>query len=401
MKIFEFFKIALTSLRSNKLRTALTSLGIIIGTASVIIIIAIGDGAKSYITGQFDNFNVNMLVLSKKRGPRAENILNQNLKLDDLELLKKTKIPNIKNISASGAGNFSISTSKDTSRLSIVGTDENMLNVQSLNLTKGTFLTKDHSSKYAKVAVIGDAIAKDYFEEGEEVIGNKLKINGKSFKVIGILKEQDSTNFFNPNELIYVPITTFFNYLSGNKDLQEIYALTEDINKIEDTKFKLESILLSKYELEKDDAFFEVNSTDSALETVNSVLGMLTNGLAGIAAISLVVGGIGILNIMIVTVTERTREIGLYKAIGAKKNHILTLFLIEACLVTLLSGFFGTFLGLAINFVITKFSGIPFIITVRTILYPVIVSIVCGIVFGMYPARKAANLSAIDALKYE
>ncbi len=397
---------AITALRGNLLRTLLTMLGIIIGIASVILIISLGEGATQSISGQLSSFGTNTIFIipgsnEERRGPQQGQ--RDSLKLSDAQALTDTsRIQNIIAVSAVVSKQTQVNANGQTENVSVQGVGADYASIQSLEIGQGEFFTQDDETSLARVAVLGSEVVTDIFGEGAEPVGESIKINNKSFRVIGVLLEKDSNAFSNPNTAVYVPVNTAMKILLGATHVSSILIQAENADLIDQTVSDITTLMLAEHDITEGQVKdFSVNSSQQALETVGSVIGLLTSLLAGIAGISLVVGGIGIMNIMLVTVTERTKEIGLLKSIGARDQDVLTQFLIEAIVLTLVGGTIGMILGIILSFFISNFINIPFVISLKAILLAVGVSSAVGVVFGYYPAQRAAKLSPIDALRHE
>ncbi len=399
---------ALTALRGNLLRTLLTMLGIIIGITSVILIISLGDGATQSISNQISSFGTNTLFIvpgsreqRQQQGPQAGAI--RSLTLDDAEAIAdKNKIQNISLVAAMVSKSTQATANGQTKNVTVQGVGSNFFAIQSYEIAQGEFFDKDSEDSLARVAVLGSEVVTELFGEGAEPVGETVKIDNRSFRVMGVLQEKDSSGFSNPNSAVYIPVTTAMKILLGQDNVSMIMAQAQDPDLIDQTVNDLGNLLVDQHDIEPGESRdFTVSSSKEALATLSSVTGLLTTLLAGIAAISLVVGGIGIMNIMLVTVTERTKEIGLLKAIGAQQRDILTQFLIESLVLTLVGGIIGMTLGIFFAYIITQVVKIPFVLSPMAIVLAVGVSSAVGIGFGYYPARRAAKLSPIEALRYE
>lgn len=413
MKILYSLKTAARGLRTNKSRSVLTILGIVIGITAIIMIMSLGKGAQNLILGQIQGqMGSKVIEIRPGREPKGPtdflSMFSDSLKQRDVEALKKkSNVPNLKSIMPLVFGSESVVYGSETYQATFYGMSELATQMYNIVSQEGRFLSEDDVKNYADVVVIGSKVKDNLFVGNEEVLGQKIKIKGRNFKIIGILpqKGQGLVSF---DDTIIVPYTTAQQYILGIKYFQHIIveADTEaNINKtIEDIKITIRNSH-NITDPEKDD--FSITSQADAIKMVGSVMNVLTLFLAAVAAISLLVGGVGIMNIMLVSVTERTREIGLRKAIGATEKDILTQFLLESVALTAIGGIIGIVLGSVFSFitsvVLSKFANLDWAFT-----FPVFaaflgfgVSALVGLIFGLYPARKAALKNPIEALRYE
>jgi len=391
------------SILKNKGRTLLTSLGIIIGVSSVILLTSIGNGLKSYVSDQFETLGANTIFVSPgmifsegggfNRG--SEQFLSLSFDKKDISNLSRnfrsdTVIPLTQTSAEVKALN------KTLRSISIIGTTDDY--GQEGNATpdpeNGRWFSAQESSKGSKVAILGSNIATDLFGNINP-LGRKIIVKGKSLKVIGVANQQGSS-FGGPpvDDYIYVPLDIVHS-LSGNENINSIQIKTSSKDEVPQRKLDIEKVLLERYEKDS----FTVFDSSQLLSSINNIISVLTIALTGIAAISLIVGGIGIMNIMLVTVSERTREIGLRKAIGAYPRAILIQFLIEATILSGIGGAIGILLGTLGSAAINNF--FPAKVTLQSVVLAFGVSAIVGIVFGVAPARKASKLSPIEALRYE
>jgi len=405
MQIGELFITALVALRSNILRTLLTMLGIIIGIAAVILIISLGQGATKAITDQISSFGTNLIIIfpgSLSQGPSGTAGV-KTLTVADAEAIQNTNPSlNIRSVSPIVTRSFQVVANGQKVNASVQGVADTYAQMQTISTIQGTFITADSVSGLSRVAVLGYQAAIDLFGEDSDVVGQIVKIDNRSFRVIGVANQKGASGFVNPDDYIYVPYTTAMKILLGQDFVQTILVETKNTNIIDQTMEDIRSLLITRHKIaDGADPDFSLRSSKDALSTLGTITGLLTSLLAGIAAISLVVGGIGIMNIMLVTVTERTKEVGLLKALGAKRKDILLQFLIESVVLTLSGGAIGIAIGVGASYGITKVANIPFIVSLSSLALAVGVSTIVGLVFGIYPAKKAADLQPIDALRYE
>lgn len=405
MNIFGLFNLSITALKSNIMRTLLTMLGIVIGISSVIIIISIGQGASKSITNEVSSFGSNWFEVT----PMAVNAKNMTgppvstLTLSDLEAVINAKyIGNIDKVSGYNSKVLTVSANGEDDKYPILGISRSMFDVMNFELDSGDYFTDDDENVLAKVAVLGPDVSKDLFGENTSPIGKTIKIDSKNFRVVGLTKSKDSSMMGNFDGSVFIPLRTGMKIVFGDTKLTEIFATVKDTKTIETTMNDVGNLLLARHKIDSPkDADFSIQNAKDALSILDTITGLLTGMLAGIAGISLVVGGIGIMNIMLVTVTERTREIGLLKAIGAKKKDILRQFLIESVMLTVLGGIIGIIIGGLLSYWASHLLNIPFVLTPYSIALAVGVSSLVGIIFGIYPANRAAKLNPIDALRFE
>lgn len=399
----ELISLALSNLRGNILRTLLTMLGIIIGIASVIIIISMGQGATASIVDRISTLGANTINVfpgARRRGPGAINETVTSLVPKDVEAI--AELENVTAASGVVSTRTTVSYRGKNMSSSINGVEAAYQQIQSLEIDSGSFFDESQVRGMAKMAVIGIDIVSELFEEGEEPLGKAIRVGGKSFKVIGVLEQNDASGMSNPNEAIYIPLDTMMKTVIGQNYLGNIVILATDSKLVDQVVEDVENLLMDRHEIiDMDLKDFTIMNFQEMISTISNVTGILTTLLSAIAAISLLVGGIGIMNIMLVTVTERTKEIGLLKSIGAKNNQILIQFLLEAVALTVTGGLIGVTIGTGVSFVIAKAVNIPFIAKLSSVVIAVGVSSLVGVVFGYYPARNAAKLNPIDALRYE
>ena len=400
------FKIALRALANNKLRAFLTMLGIIIGVASVIAMLAIGQGSKKSIQQQISEMGSNMIMIhpgaEMRGGVRQDPSAMQTLKLENYEKLSEecTYLSGISpNVSSSGqlvagANNYPSSVS---------GVSMDYLTIRQLTVEQGEMFTENDIRTAAKVCVIGKTIVDNLFPDGSDPIGKVIRCNQIPFRVIGVLKSKGYNSMgMDQDDVVLAPYSTVMKRLLAQTYLSGIFAsaLTEDMT--DEAVDEITTILRREHKLKgTDDDDFTIRTQQELSSMLNTTTDLMTTLLACIAGISLVVGGIGIMNIMYVSVTERTREIGLRMSVGARGVDILSQFLIEAILISITGGLIGVIIGCGASFMIKTIAHWPVFIQPWSVLLSFLVCTVTGVFFGWYPAKKAADLDPIDALRYE
>lgn len=400
------FKIALRALANNKLRAFLTMLGIIIGVASVIAMLAIGQGSKKSIQQQISEMGSNMIMIhpgaEMRGGVRQDPSAMQTLKLENYEKLSEecTYLSGISpNVSSSGqlvagANNYPSSVS---------GVSMDYLTIRQLTVEQGEMFTENDIRTAAKVCVIGKTIVDNLFPDGSDPIGKVIRCNQIPFRIIGVLKSKGYNSMgMDQDDVVLAPYSTVMKRLLAQTYLSGIFAsaLTEDMT--DEAVDEITTILRREHKLkETDDDDFTIRTQQELSSMLNTTTDLMTTLLACIAGISLVVGGIGIMNIMYVSVTERTREIGLRMSVGARGVDILSQFLIEAILISITGGLIGVIIGCGASFMIKTIAHWPVFIQPWSVLLSFLVCTVTGVFFGWYPAKKAADLDPIDALRYE
>lgn len=412
MLFSENFKIAIRALRANKLRSVLTILGIVIGVATVVALLSIGKGATASITSQIQSGGSNLLTVSAGRMQMGLNAAGQSrqtsyLYYEDYQLLKNNLTTNVSAIAPSVQSSYVVKFGDESFTATIVGVMEEQKEVRSFEMADGRFLTNGDNASQASVAVLGSAVAEDLFG-ALSPIGKTISINGLKFKVVGVL-ESKGASIGSPDENIFIPIETGYIKLfgdsamhDGKKTVNNILVSVETADSMDTVSAQIEYMLRRSHDLKpSEESDFNVMNQSDTLETLNTVTQTLTIFLGAIAGISLLVGGIGIMNIMLVSVTERTKEIGLRKAVGATKNQILMQFLIETVTLSLLGGLIGILLGVGIANVFSATGLIASLITADSILLAFFFSLIIGVFFGIYPAFRAANLHPMVALRYE
>lgn len=405
MKIRDLISEIFISLTANKVRSGLTILGIVIGIASVIAMISIGQGASTQIQGNIESLGSNLLtivpgsvrpglgIVSSGRGSA------QTLKNEDVDVI--LKINGVDAVSPEVSRRFQVvSPSGKNTNSTIFGATANYAYVRNVSMKEGVFISDTQNRSLARVAVLGPQVAEDLFGD-EDPIGKSIRINKINFYIIGITAPRGGGGFVNYDDMIYVPLLTMQKVLAGVDYLSAMAIKVQDKNLISDVRDEIIYALAEKHRVDPQNPDFTIVSQEDILGTLNQVINTFTIFLASVAGISLLVGGIGIMNMMLTAVTERTREIGLRKAIGAKEHDITLQFLIESVALTFIGGIIGILLGALISILISKFAGITTTVSLFSILLSFGVSALIGIIFGYYPARRAAKLNPIEALRYE
>lgn len=395
MKLIEAFRIAVKALGANKVRSALTMLGVIIGVAAVILLVSIGTGVQRQVTGQISGLGSNLLFAFPGSfeggggGGPGGGIVKQ-FTTDDGEYVQSrigdqgTVIPTLQAPGQLRVGNR-------TKATTLGGTDQNG-DASAGTVTAGRWLTRGEVVGTSRVAVIGSDV-RDEFYPGQNPVGRKIDVNGQPFKIIGMLAKKGGSLGGSQDNLIYIPITTAQQLLS-TRDISAMLVEVTDIKNIQSVKAQVERALKPRFADQ-----FTVFTQEQTLGILSTLLGTLTAMLAGLASISLLVGGIGIMNIMLVSVSERTREIGIRKAVGARTYDILSQFVIEAVMLSVLGGIVGILLGAGGALALQKW--VPAEVTLWSVLLAFVFSAVVGVFFGVYPAYRASRLDPIEALRYE
>lgn len=405
MNFLESIRVSLRALRANKLRSALTMLGIIIGVAAVIAMVGIGNGATASITSQIQGMGSNLLTIS----PGQSNSGGVNQGAGSSTSLSMTDVAKIeigtaiKAVAPIASTNAQVVLGSGNTSTSINGTTEGYEIIKNVTMARGRYITKEDVNSSARVAVLGPTVVENLMGNANaNIVGQKIKINNVPFQVIGVTTATGSTGFQSSDDMITAPITTVQARLTGRKNLRSILVSASSEDLMQTAQNEITAALRKAHKIQdgKDNDFRVQNQADM-LETMQSVTQTLTMLLGGIAGISLLVGGIGIMNIMLVSVTERTREIGIRKAIGAKGMDILLQFLIEAVVLSILGGGLGIALGYGGSSLVGKALSLDTSISISSVLMAFGFSAAIGIIFGVFPARKAAAMDPIDALRYE
>ena len=402
MLILDLFKMALRSLIANTMRTFLTALGMIIGVASVISMISIGEGARQQTLSTIEKFGTNIITIKpgRKKNRHVSSDTVKTLMLSDAEAIEKN-IPLITGVAAQVYRSAQLKYGSKNTNTTVRGTGEQYLKLSNFTIERGRYFSKEEVRSIRKVAVIGSTVLKNLFGDSN-AIGKKIKVSGNNYLIIGSTKPKGALSWFDPDDQIFIPVTTAQKRLFGLHHIQSIDVQAKKMEEIEAIKKDIDLLLRVRHGIhEGEDSDFHVQNSSQWLNSWGDAAKTFTYLLGGIAGISLLVGGIGIMNIMLVSITERTKEIGIRMAIGAKKREIMEQFLIESVLISFIGGGLGILLGVIISQTVSKIGGWDTIVSTQSIILAFGFSVGIGIFFGFYPARKAANLNPIDALRYE
>ena len=410
MKLIDTLEETFLALSSNKARTGLTILGIVIGISSVIVMVSVGQGATTSIQASIESTGSNLLMITPGAlrnfgySARSAGGTAQTLTLDDANAIVG-QVSSVQYMTPEVSGRYQVVYKGNNTNTSVMGTSDTYPEVRNLSIDQGSFITTQDIDNVSKIAVLGPTVVTDLFgtdATASDAIGQTIKINKMEFKVVGVTKAKGGSGFQNQDDRIYIPYSVSQRYFTGNKYLSEIDLQITSPNLMTSAQNDVTSLLLSRHNIADSTlADFTVQNQADILSSISSVSQTLTILLGAIAGISLLVGGIGIMNMMLTTVTERTKEIGLRKAIGAKAKDITTQFLTEAVVLTFSGGVVGVFLGWVISWGIKYFNLYQTKVSLMSVILAVVVSAAIGIIFGYYPAKRAAKLNPIEALRYE
>jgi putative ABC transport system permease protein len=407
MKTVDLIEETLSAVTANKTRSGLTMLGIVIGIASVIAMVAIGQGAQASIQANIQSLGANLLTVTPgaQRTPGSTVSTGrgtaQTLTKADSDAIQ-SGVTQISGVSPESSGRYQIVAGGNNTNTTVIGSEPVYPQVHNLTFSEGSFFSAAQVSSYAKVAVIGPNVVTDLFTTGADPVGQTININNIPFTVIGVTVSEGGTSFSSPDNNIYIPLSTAQQFLTGTQYVTSIAVQAQSQAAMTSVQQQITTLLLTRHGISNPAAAdFSVINQATVVATASSVTGVFTTLLASVAGISLLVGGIGIMNMMLTTVTERTREIGLRKAIGAQRGDISTQFLVEAVMLTFLGGAIGVVLGWLASLAVSHFASIATQVSMGSVFLAFGVSAAIGIIFGYYPATRAARLNPIEALRYE
>ncbi|MGE5474374.1 MAG: ABC transporter permease [Ignavibacteriales bacterium] len=391
MDILQTLDMAFKSILSNKVRTSLTMLGVIIGVATFITLVSLGQGTQKSITEKIESMGTNLITISIT-GRNS----NRNVTYEQVKKLARDNSAEIEAVAPAITGSVTLKYSDNSWDTSLIGTSAEYETVKNITVQSGSFIEQSDVDSKKRVVLLGTAVVKNLFGISYNPVGEQIKINGQIFKVKGVLEEKAESEDYSNDDRIIIPVTVAQRLLSSK--IRTFYVQAGSSEMVDSAMLIIQNFMLDIF---NDEDSYRVQNQAEMLSQMTSVTGTLTLFLGFIAGISLLIGGIGIMNIMLVSVTERTREIGIRKAIGAKRKYILTQFLIESMMISCIGGIIGILLGALASFAVSKVSSLTPAITLTSIITSFTVSAAIGIFFGMYPANKASKLNPIEALRFE
>ena len=411
LDLLELITIAWRSIRSNVLRSALTALGVIIGVAAVVALTAAGNGVTASVTERITSLGSNLLTISGSAGTsggtRVRGPAPQSITLGDIEAIAALNDPRIAGIAPQAQTSLSVKAGATAEQTTVIGTWADYAQVRNAEPAYGGFFTAEDNTRSRRLAVLGYQVATDLFGTPEDAVGQALRINNLGFTVSGVLPDKGDSGFFSPNRQILVPLNTFLNRLYrseavGDPTVSSLYIQGSSTKTLDALSNDLTTLLTQRHKLtDPTNLDFEIRNQADTLASLNAVTNTLTLFLGAIAGISLLVGGIGIMNIMLVSVTERTREIGVRKALGAKPRDILTQFLLEAMMLSGAGGLIGIGVGIGLAGVAGKVLSVSAKLQPSAMLVAFVFAAMVGVFFGFYPAQRASRLDPVDSLRYE
>ncbi|MBE0448699.1 MAG: ABC transporter permease [Actinobacteria bacterium] len=404
MQLLETILIALRSLTGNRMRSALTMLGVVIGVAAVIAMIAIGQGANKQVTSSIQGLGTNLLMVSPGQamqgGVRQGAGSLTTLTVDDANAIKE-QVAGVSGVAAEVSTDANVVFANMNTGTSIIGTVPEYASVRNSNVAWGRFITEEEVRDSSMVAVVGSEVLTNLGAQGN-ILGNRILVNRIPFTVIGTLQSKGSSGPFSQDDQIIIPISTAMSRLTGSKSVRTINIAVKSEADMDQVSASVTDLLRTRHRLAQNaDDDFTIRNQAEIMNTLSSITGVFTILLGGIASISLLVGGIGIMNIMLVSVTERTKEIGILKALGAKRHQILNQFMIESMALSGLGGIIGVVIGIAGSYIMQQVFQFQTVVAVSSVMLAFSFSLLVGIFFGVYPALKASRLHPIEALRFE
>jgi len=407
MRINDLFQESYSALVSNKVRSSLTILGIVIGISSVIAMVAIGQGSQSSIESSIQSLGSNLIIVtpgaqrSFGAGARMERGSSKTLTQKDADAIK-SEVTLASAITEELSSRYQVTAKGTNTNTTVDATTETYPGVRNVSIDSGSFITAQDVSNATKVAVLGPTVRDDLFGEDSNPVGQTIKINSMIFKIIGVTTAKGGSGFTNQDDMIFIPLSTAQRYLAGSEYVTQVSVQAKDNSSMTYIQEQITELLLERHKItDSTAADFTVQNQADTVAAASATTGTFTLLLAAIAGISLIVGGIGIMNMMLTTVTERTREIGLRKAIGATGNNINSQFLMEAFILTFLGGLVGILLGWGLSWGVSNFSSTTTKMSLSSVFLAFGVSAAIGLIFGYYPARRASKMNPIEALRFE